>query len=146
MDMNSSAREEPLLALSQLPCLTIPRPGAFVITTALPIICYAFGLLCNDITGCPATSLLHPSTLTLESLKQDVGWHGWSTIFTTQAFLANLGWYGLSLLLYRFLPAIEAEGTELRTGGRLNYRFNGTLLPRCNVRAVGGSTKAAIQI
>ncbi|KAF2433123.1 sterol C-14 reductase-like protein [Tothia fuscella] len=99
-------------------------PGAFVMSFGLPLLCWTFGLLCNDVTGCPATSLLHPSTMTLESLKHDVGWHGWSTIYNHKAFLANLGYYTLSLVLYRFLPAIESEGTELRNGRRLQYRFN----------------------
>jgi delta14-sterol reductase len=101
------------------------------ITIGLPIACYAASLLCNDVTGCPATSVLHPYSLTLDKLKEDVGWKGISTVFTWKAFVANLGWYALSLVLYRFLPAIEAEGTELRTGGKLKYRFNGApiLLP-----------------
>jgi delta14-sterol reductase len=98
------------------------------ITVGLPIACYAAGLVCNDVTGCPATSILHPSTLTLDKLKEDVGWNGISTIFNWQAFAANLGWYFLSLVLYTFLPATEAEGIPLRTGGKLNYRFNGEFL------------------
>jgi Delta14-sterol reductase len=35
-----------------------------------------------------------------------------------------LGYYLVNLFLYRFLPAIETEGTVLVTGGRLPYRFN----------------------
>lgn len=35
-----------------------------------------------------------------------------------------VGYIGLSLVLYRVLPATETEGTELRSGGRLKYRFN----------------------
>jgi delta14-sterol reductase len=106
--------------------LTTDRLGAFGITVGLPIACYAAGLICNDVTGCPATSILHPFSLTLDKLKADVGWKGISTLFTWQAFIANLGWYFLSLVLYRFLPATEAEGIPLRGGGKLNYRFNGT--------------------
>jgi len=95
-------------------------------TIGLPILCYLMAFACNDVSGCPAPSLLHPSTLTLEKLKKDVGWHGLSTIFTWEAFFANLGWYLLSLILNSTLPAHEVEGTELRSGGRLKYRMNGT--------------------
>jgi protein-S-isoprenylcysteine O-methyltransferase Ste14 len=83
--------------------------------------------VCNDVSGCPAPSLLHPSTLTLEKLKNDFGWHGISTIFTWEAFIANLGWYLLSLILYAALPAQEVDGTMLRSGGRLKYRLNGNV-------------------
>jgi len=99
-------------------------PGAFAITFGLPILVYSAGLLCNDVSGCPAPSVLHPASLTLDKLKKDIGWHGWSTIFTWEAFFANLGWYLLSLVLYRVLPATETEGTELSIGGRLKYRLN----------------------
>ncbi|KAE9985037.1 Delta(14)-sterol reductase [Venturia inaequalis] len=99
-------------------------PGAFFITTTLPLTCYAFSFFCNDITGCPAPSLLSPSTLTLESLKKDVGWHGWSTIFTWEAMAANFAYYFLSLVLYRFLPGTEATGGVTNAGHRLSYRLN----------------------
>ena len=36
-----------------------------------------------------------------------------------------LGYYFLSLVLYAVLPASTPLGTTLRTGGRLQYRFNG---------------------
>ena len=105
------------------------RLGAFAISFGLPIGCYAASLLCNDVSGCPATSVLHPSTLTLDKLKADIGWKGWSALFNWQAFAANLGWFVLSLILYRTLPATEAEGTVLRSGGRIKYRFNGMYRP-----------------
>lgn len=105
--------------------LIIPRPGAFVISFFLPILCYAFTFLCNDISGCPAPSLLHPSTLDFEQLKKEVGWPGFTGLITWNAVLGNFAYYLLSLALYAFLPAEEPEGTELRTGGRLLYRFNG---------------------
>lgn len=81
--------------------------------------------MCNDVSGCPAPSLLHPSTLTLEQLKKEVGWPGVSGLVNTNAVLGTLAYYFLSLALYAFLPADEPEGTELRSGGKLKYRFNG---------------------
>ncbi|KAF2179025.1 sterol C-14 reductase-like protein [Zopfia rhizophila CBS 207.26] len=99
-------------------------PGVLLISTVLPLFCYAVTFLCNDISGCPAPSLLHPSTFTLEKLKQEVGWQGFSSLINTKAVLGTLGYYFLSLALYAFLPAETPEGTELRSGGRLKYRFN----------------------
>src|SRR6478735_12672786 len=114
--------------MSSTRMLTTFRPGAFAISFFLPILCYAFTFLCNDISGCPAPSLLHPSTLDFEQLKKEVGWPGFSGLITWNAVLGNFAYYLLSLALYAFLPAEEPEGTELRTGGRLKYRFNGKTL------------------
>jgi hypothetical protein len=91
----------------------------------LPLLCYAFVFLCNDVSGCPAPSLLHPSKFSLEQLKREVAWPGVEGLVTTNAVLGTLGYYMLSLTLYAFLPATETEGTELKNGSRLNYRFNG---------------------
>ncbi|PSN67806.1 sterol C-14 reductase-like protein [Corynespora cassiicola Philippines] len=99
-------------------------PGAFVISFFLPPFCYALAFLCNDISGCPAPSLLHPSSFDFEQLKQEVGWTGWSGLINPNAVAAVLGYYHLSLFLYAILPADEPEGTELRSGGKLKYRFN----------------------
>jgi delta14-sterol reductase len=54
-----------------------------------------------------------------------VGWTGVEGLVNTNAVLATLGYYLLSLTLHTFLPATEVKGTELRTGGKLDYRFNG---------------------
>jgi len=99
-------------------------PGAFLISFGLPLLVYVFTFVCNDISGCPAPVLLHPESFSLEQLKKEVGWTGFSGLLNTQALLGTLGYYFLSLVLYRFLPGEECEGTELRSGGRLKYRFN----------------------
>jgi delta14-sterol reductase len=101
------------------------RPGAFVISFGLPLLCYTFVFLCNDISGCPAPSLLHPSSFSLEQLKREVGWPGVSGLVTTNAVLGTLAYYLFSLTLYAFLPATETDGTVLTNGSRLKYRFNG---------------------
>ena len=99
--------------------------GASLISFGLPIACYAFAFLCNDVSGAPPPSLVHPSTFSLEKLKQETGWPGFSGLCNTQAIVATLGYYFLSLVLNAVLPAQEVEGVELRGGGRLKYRFNG---------------------
>ncbi|KAF7588465.1 erg24, C-14 sterol reductase [Aspergillus hancockii] len=85
--------------------------GAFGIVFGLPILIYSFPFLCNDVTGCPAPSLLHPSTLSLDQLKKEVGWPkgGLNAFFDTQATLWVLSYYLLSLALYVFLPGQENE-------------------------------------
>ena len=87
---------------------------------------YVFAFACNDVTGCPAPSLLHPKTFDINQLKREVGWpvEGIWGLGSWKATGATLAYYALSLVLYRVLPATEAEGTVLANGGRLPYRFN----------------------
>ncbi|KAE8383619.1 ergosterol biosynthesis ERG4/ERG24 [Aspergillus bertholletiae] len=101
-------------------------PGAFGIVFGLPILIYSFTFLCNDISGCPAPSLLSPSTLSLDQLKKEVNWpqDGPKGFFDARVTLWVLGYYLLSLVLYVFLPGEEVEGTELACTGRLRYKFN----------------------
>ncbi|KAL4810699.1 ergosterol biosynthesis ERG4/ERG24 [Aspergillus unguis] len=100
--------------------------GAFAITFGLPVLLYGFTFLCNDVSGCPAPSLLHPSTLTLDKLKKEVGWpaDGIYGLYDTKALLWVLSYYLLQLVLYIILPGPVVEGTELACGGRLRYKFN----------------------
>ncbi|KKK27187.1 delta(14)-sterol reductase [Aspergillus rambellii] len=100
--------------------------GAFGIVFGLPVLIYAFTFLCNDVTGCPAPSLLHPSTLTLDRLKEEVAWPegGIRAFYDTEVTLWVLSYYLLSLVLYVVLPGQVADGTELACGGKLRYKFN----------------------
>ncbi|KAJ5894167.1 Delta(14)-sterol reductase [Penicillium taxi] len=100
--------------------------GAFGIVFGLPILVYTFTFVCNDISGCPAPSLLHPSTLTLNQLKYEVGWpeEGIAGLFDLQVTLWTLSYYAFSLFMQIFLPGQEAEGVPLACGGRLTYKFN----------------------
>lgn len=102
------------------------RPGAFGISFGLPLLVYLFAFACNDISGCPAPALLSPRTLSLGQLKRQVGWseEGISGLASWKATTALLGYYLVNLVLYRVLPATEAEGTVLASGGRLKYRLN----------------------
>jgi hypothetical protein len=106
------------------------RPGAFVISFGLPIICYLMAFVCNDISGCPAPSLLHPTQFSLERLKEEAGWPAegiWGLAdFKTTGWV--LAYYLLSLTLQRVLPGEIVEGTELRSGGKHKYKFNSKLI------------------
>ena len=111
-----------------------------ILSLLLPPLCYIFAFVCNDVTGCPAPDLLTPRKLFqnpilstksgwehgLDTIKAEVGWPGWTGLFTVKGFLGTLSWYALSLALLAILPSYEAEGTDLKIGGRLKYRFNGT--------------------
>lgn len=100
--------------------------GAFAITTGLPLLCYLFTFACNDVSGCPAPSLLSPSSFSLERLKDEVGWpaEGVWGLASWEATFGVMAYYMLSAVLYRVLPAQEVQGVVLECGGRLWYRFN----------------------
>ncbi|KAJ2969601.1 hypothetical protein NQ176_g8576 [Zarea fungicola] len=100
--------------------------GAAGISFGLPLLCYIFTFACNDISGCPAPSLLSPKTLSIEQLKREVGWptDGIYGLASWRASAAMAAYYIFNLILYRVLPAIETKGTVLASGGRLDYRFN----------------------
>lgn len=113
-----------------VPCTDLRlRPGAFAIVFGLPLLVYTFTFVCNDVTGCPAPSLLSPSTLTLDQLKREVGWpkEGIVGLYDTQVTLWTLSYYTFSLFLQVFLPGQERDGVPLACNGRLKYKFNGTL-------------------
>ncbi|KAH6668020.1 Delta(14)-sterol reductase-like protein [Halenospora varia] len=99
-------------------------PGAFAISFGLPFACYVATFLCNDISGCPVPSALAPSTLTIEKLKQDIGWTGVRGLASWDVSAKVVGYYFFSLLLHRFLPGESVEGVELSSGGKLKYKFN----------------------
>lgn len=87
--------------------------------------------LCNDISGCPIPSALHPSKLSLATLKQEAGWpkDGILGLGSMKVTVAVLAYYGLSLLLHTVLPGEETEGVRLSSGGTLKYKFNGITRP-----------------
>ncbi|PSR80898.1 delta(14)-sterol reductase like protein [Coniella lustricola] len=101
-------------------------PGAAVISFGLPLVLYTFAFACNDVSGCPAPSLLSPTTLSLEQLKHEVGWpaNGAAGLFSLEATGWTLAYYLFNAILYRVLPATVAEGSELSSGGKLKYRLN----------------------
>ncbi|KPM43701.1 Delta(14)-sterol reductase [Neonectria ditissima] len=119
-------------------------PGAFVISFGLPILVYVFNFVCNDISGCPAPSLLSPRTLSLDKLKLEVGWpeNGLAGLISWEATAATAGYMFLSMVLYRLLPATEVEGTELRNGAKLKYRFNTLYSSTVTLAALAAGTAA----
>ena len=111
------------------------RLGAVGISFGLPIVCYLTTFLCNDISGCPIPSILSPSTLTVDTLKREIGWpaDGVLGLASWDVFMKVLGYYLLSLILHRVLPGENAMGATLSSGGRLRYKFNSTSLSQLTV-------------
>lgn len=98
--------------------------GAAGIVFGLPILLYMFAFGCNDVSGCPAPSLLNLKTLSLDTLEVEVGWPGIMGLASWKATGWTLAYYSFSVILYRVLPATETEGSVLTSGGRLPYRLN----------------------
>ncbi|KAJ6005555.1 Delta(14)-sterol reductase [Penicillium sp. IBT 35674x] len=100
--------------------------GAFGIVFGLPILVYVFTFVCNDVSGCPAPSLLNPSTLSIDQLKREVGWpkEGVTGLFDLDVTLWVLSYYAFSLFLQISLPGQVLEGVPLACGGRHKYKFN----------------------
>ncbi|KAL8667233.1 MAG: hypothetical protein Q9202_000806 [Teloschistes flavicans] len=100
--------------------------GAIAISSALPIVCYAAAFLCNETSGCPIPSTLSPRSLTLKKLKEEAGWPqdgllGLASLKVTGYVLA---YYLFSLVLQAALPGLVVQGVQLRSGARLEYKFN----------------------
>jgi hypothetical protein len=100
--------------------------GAFGVSFGLPLVTYLMAFLCNDVSGCPVPLVLHPYSLTIDKLKEEVGWPADGILglinFKVTSFV--LAYYLFSMILYRVLPGEVAEGTPLPSGGKLKYKFN----------------------
>jgi delta14-sterol reductase len=124
--MASEAKEKAAAARKPFPYEFCGPFGTLFLSLFLPVLVLAFSFTCNEITGCPAPSLLSPKTLRLEQLKREVGWpkNGIYGLVNLEVTGWVLGYYLINAVLYRILPATYVEGVELSSGGRLKYRFN----------------------
>ncbi|KAI4180142.1 MAG: hypothetical protein LQ348_005251 [Seirophora lacunosa] len=100
--------------------------GAFAATFGLPLVCYLAAFICNDVSGCPIPSALHPRTLTLAKLRNEAGWpqDGLKGLASFRVTGFVLAYYLFSLILQAALPGLVVQGVPLRSGGRLEYKFN----------------------
>src|SRR5690349_4562572 len=82
--------------------------------------------LCNDLSGCPIPSLLHPRSLTLAKLKAEIPWpeNGFLGLIDPKVIAWAVAYHALSLALQLLLPGTEVKGTQLGTGGHHKYKFN----------------------
>lgn len=98
-------------------------PGALAISAGLPLLFNVFVYTCNE-HGCP------PSWTSLEPYKAmlDPSSPMYKTPISWAALWAYLAWFGALVILDRLVPGNEIEGTQLRDGNRLKYKFNGKLV------------------
>ena len=101
--------------------------GTMIITFGLIFVIEFFFFACSA-RGCPPSWSLRD----IFAPARSVQW------VSKSAFYAYLLWIGNLAVLDRLLPGEIVTGTELRTGERLTYKFNGKL-----VMVVGGATLAA---
>ncbi|KAL8763627.1 MAG: hypothetical protein Q9184_000627 [Pyrenodesmia sp. 2 TL-2023] len=100
--------------------------GAFAASFGLPIVCYLAAFLCNDVSGCPLPSTLHPRSIMLKGLKKEAGWpqNGIQGLASLRVTGFVLAYYFFSFLLQGALPGLVVQGVQLRSGGKLEYKFN----------------------
>lgn len=90
--------------------------GALAISIGLPVLVNLLYITCND-KGCPCSWT--SSAPYIEELKEQplISW------IVTKAYLA---WFFALVVLDRVIPGKVVQGTELRNGTKLTYKFNGT--------------------
>lgn len=90
-------------------------PGALGISIGLPLLCNVLYFACNE-NGCPASwSSLAPYAQMLGETKA----------FSWQSMSVYLAWFFGLVWLDILVPGKEVQGTTLRDGSSLRYKFNG---------------------
>lgn len=96
--------------------------GAFGVTTAVPFFSYALYYFCNEQVGCSALPK-YPNVI----LQQM--WNGIQASFLdTTAWAIYFAWYAFTVACWFLIPGKIVQGSELRTGKKLDYKINGKLL------------------
>jgi len=98
-------------------------PGAFLVSTTVPLVTYSLHFGCNETTGCPPPWAIENFKERVISSVTDVEW--WKGLWDSQAAVAYLGWYTFVVLAWAILPGDWISGTQLRNGKRLQYKING---------------------
>lgn len=97
-------------------------PGAFLVSTGTPFLCYAIAYACSEKQGgCPLSWSALPSLL-VESVS-DPEW--WKAQWDLEGVLVYFGWYTFCIITWWLLPGDWIEGLPLRTGERVKYKING---------------------
>lgn len=87
--------------------------GTLVLTIGLPLLVNVLCVACTK-DGCPP------------GVGQVLATWRTTPFLTARVFKAYLLWLGALALADRLVPGAHVPGTELRTGERLQYKFNGT--------------------
>lgn len=88
--------------------------GPALLVVALPLVVVGLTYSCNE-RGCLE---LFPS-LWVPGFDPD------QPLYTHEAMLAVVGWFGLVLMLHLLLPGQKVQGVVLPDGSRLTYKLNG---------------------
>ncbi|EPQ31037.1 uncharacterized protein PFL1_01226 [Pseudozyma flocculosa PF-1] len=94
--------------------------GALFVSTTVPLFTYYFYFACSPALGCaPTLPLTHPEAL-WQVAKQGLV----DSFLDGTAWAIYFGWYAFTVLAWAVLPGRWEEGSELRIGGRLDYKIN----------------------
>ena len=100
--------------------------GALFVTLSVPFFTYWLSLACTPTSGCP------PWPLNEFAQFHQNGWKGiiagsafWKGLWSNEAALVYLGWYGWCLACWAILPGKMVQGVILRNGQRITYPMNG---------------------
>ncbi|CAE6374382.1 unnamed protein product [Rhizoctonia solani] len=110
-------------------------PGAAAVAIGTPIVVYGLYYNCSEASG---VCQLPPWWFPLQVVKavSDADW--WKSIFDMEATVAYFTWYAFIVAAWYVLPGEWLEGTELRTGGRKEYKFNALSTFLLNISLVFG--------
>jgi delta14-sterol reductase len=92
--------------------------GAFGVTTAVPFFSYALYYFCNEQVGCSALPR-YPGLIFSQM------WQGVLASFTdSTAWAIYFAWYAFTVACWFIIPGATVQGSELRTGKKLDYKIN----------------------
>ena len=98
-------------------------PGAFAISIGVPIATYLLYFGCSESAGgCPPKLDLAPERVL--NAVTNLDW--WKGLWDTEASLIYFAWYAFCVVAWAVLPGDQVAGTTLRTGGKKQYKINGT--------------------
>jgi len=99
-------------------------PGAFAISVGVPIATYLLYFGCSEKAGGCPPNLDLASEHVLNAVT-NLDW--WKGLWDTEASLIYFSWYAFCVVAWAVLPGDQVAGTTLRTGGKKQYKINGTV-------------------
>ncbi|KAF8701394.1 ERG4 ERG24 ergosterol biosynthesis protein, partial [Rhizoctonia solani] len=95
--------------------------GTTFVSVTVPIVIYALYFTCSEQAGgCPPPLWSIPFNFV--RAVESIDW--WKNLFDKEATIAYAAWYAFTVAAWWLLPGDWVEGTELRTGGRIQYKIN----------------------
>ena len=94
--------------------------GAFFVSTSVPFFTYFLYFACSDKLGCAADLTLKSPQALWTYLSSGVV----DSFLDLPAYAIYFGWYAFTVLAWLVVPGPWVQGSELRIGGRLDYKIN----------------------